>query len=286
MAKVVYPQPIPWKFDPWRIPSDIIRDPLISFTAGQDIAAFLNPDEPLSPLADNPLTGQYYVWALGEMGFQTYGAWPVDNATNALQRIANQAPAALNPRLAKMKAGDLIWQPAQKTLVWGNFQHRSWVLFRRWPRKPTDNISWPAFSRSWSEASPRQPSLPTVTGRTNLSITIGKGLATDCGSGNCSAGFCPCSSVSSQRRRPRSHQRRGRGLGAEFRISSSCEREVSCAIRAAVCGECFGGRPRESRPSLREPDRRSSPAKAFGRDAGSANRRIRRTARDDGRDGG
>ena len=121
MAKVVYPQPIPWKFDPWRIPSDIIRDPLISFTAGQDIAAFLNPDEPLSPLADNPLTGQYYVWALGEMGFQTYGAWPVDNATNSLQRIATQAPAALNPRLAKMKAGDLIWQPAQKTLVWGNF---------------------------------------------------------------------------------------------------------------------------------------------------------------------
>jgi len=119
-AQVVYPQAIPWKFDPWRIPTNIIRDPLISFTAGQDVAAYMNPGEALSKLTDNPLTGQYYVWAMGEMVLQTYGAWPVADATNSLRRIAAEAPEAFNPALKDLGAGELRWQPERKTLLWGN----------------------------------------------------------------------------------------------------------------------------------------------------------------------
>jgi hypothetical protein len=119
-AQVVYPQPIPWKFDPWRIPTNLIHDPLISFTVGQDIAAYMNPGEPLSKLTDNPLTGQFFVWALGEMVLQTYGAWPVADATNSLQRLGTEAPAAFNPALKELGAGEMRWQPERGTLLWGN----------------------------------------------------------------------------------------------------------------------------------------------------------------------
>jgi hypothetical protein len=119
-VRVVYPQPIPWKFDPWRIPTNIIRDPLISFTAGQDIAAYMNPAEPLSKLADNPLAGQFYVWGLGQMVLQNYAAWPVANATNSLRRIGAEAPAAFNLDLKRLIAGELRWQPEHDTLLWGN----------------------------------------------------------------------------------------------------------------------------------------------------------------------
>jgi hypothetical protein len=122
-AKVTYAKPLPWKFDPWRVPAGIIHDPLVSFTAGQDIAACMDPGEPLSRLTDNPLAGQFYVWALGgpgEMGLQTYGAWPVANASNSLQRIATEAAAAFNPALKQMSAGELRWQPQRQTLLWGN----------------------------------------------------------------------------------------------------------------------------------------------------------------------
>jgi hypothetical protein len=119
-AQVVYPQPIPWKFDPWRIPTNVIHDPLISFTAGQDVAAYMNPGEALSKLTDNPLTGQFYVWALGEMVLQSYGAWPVADATNSLRRIATEAPAAFNADLKELGAGELRWQPEHSTLLWGN----------------------------------------------------------------------------------------------------------------------------------------------------------------------
>jgi len=128
-AKVTYAKPMPWKFDPWRVPTNIIHDPLVSFTAGQDIAAYMAPGEPLSQLTDNPLAGQFYVWALGgpgEMGLQTYGAWPVANASNSLQRLASEAAAAFNPALKQMSAGELRWQPERQTLLWRNL---SSILF-------------------------------------------------------------------------------------------------------------------------------------------------------------
>jgi len=119
-AKVIYPKPVPWKYDAWRIPTRIIRDPLISFTAGQDLAAYLDPGEALSQLTDNPLAGQFYVWALGEMGLQSYGAWPVADATTSIQRIGTEATAAFNPVLKQRGWGDLRWQPERKTLLWEN----------------------------------------------------------------------------------------------------------------------------------------------------------------------
>jgi hypothetical protein len=119
-AKVIYPKPIAWKFDSWRVPTNIIRDPLISFTAGQDVAAYMDPGEPLSQLTDNPLAGQYYIWALGEMALQTYGAWPVSNATNSLLRLASEAPAGFNPALKRISGGELRWQPDRNTLLWAN----------------------------------------------------------------------------------------------------------------------------------------------------------------------
>ena len=119
-AQVIYPKPIPWKFDPWRVPTNLIHSPLISFATGQDIAAYLEPGEPLSHLTDNPLAGQYYVWALGEMSLQTYGAWPVADATNSLERLAREAAAAFNPALAQKGGGELFWQPDRQTLAWRN----------------------------------------------------------------------------------------------------------------------------------------------------------------------
>lgn len=119
-AKVIYPKPVAWKYDPWRIPTRIIRDPLLSFTAGQDLAAYIDPGEPLSQLTDNPLTGQFYVWALSEMGLQSYGAWPVADATNSIQRIGTEAVAAFNPTLKQRGWGDLRWQPERKALLWAD----------------------------------------------------------------------------------------------------------------------------------------------------------------------
>jgi len=54
------------------------------------------------------------------MNLQTYGAWPVANATNSLQRIASEATAAFNPVLKQIGGGELAWQPQRQTLLWRN----------------------------------------------------------------------------------------------------------------------------------------------------------------------
>ena len=163
-ATVIYPKPVPWKFEPWRVPTRIIRDRLISFTAGQDIAAFMDPAEPLAKLTDNPLTGQFYLWALGEMGLQSYGAWPVANATNSLQRVSTEAAAAFNAAFKAKGWGELLWQPERKTLIWANLCP---ILFPLLQVAPETNGQYPLAScfplELRNKPAPERP-LPTVHG--------------------------------------------------------------------------------------------------------------------------
>ena len=82
-ARVIYPEVIPWESTPWQIPTELVRSPLVSFIAAQNIAAFLNLNPVFSQVGSSPFTNQFYVWALGEMPLQNYMAWPVADATNA-----------------------------------------------------------------------------------------------------------------------------------------------------------------------------------------------------------
>jgi len=169
-AKVTYPQPLSWKFQPWRVPTNIIRDPLISLTAGQDIAALMNPDEPLSVLADNPLAGQFYVWAMGIQGmpFQSYAAWPVEDATNALQRLASQAPAAFNPDLARWNSGSLAWYPQTHSLVWGKLATFLNPTLQVAPETNGQYLMASLFPLGRNNPPPPADFLKQIAGRTNL----------------------------------------------------------------------------------------------------------------------
>jgi hypothetical protein len=121
-ARVVYAEPVPWKAESWRIPKTLIRDPLISFTAGRDVAAFLNLEGVYSHVAGSPLTNQCYFWAQNQMPLLDYMAWPEENATNALEKLAAEAPAALNPKLKPFNGTELAWEPERGRLVWRNMR--------------------------------------------------------------------------------------------------------------------------------------------------------------------
>jgi hypothetical protein len=121
-ADVIYPEKIAWQGQPWRVPTELVFDPLISFSAGNDVAPFLNPMPPLEHLEANPLTNQFCVWALGEMVLETYAAWPVNDASNALKRLITEAPAALDPALQKFDGSQVLWLAKQRLLVWSKRQ--------------------------------------------------------------------------------------------------------------------------------------------------------------------
>jgi len=121
-ARVVYPEPIPWKSGSWQIPAGLVSGPLVSFTAGQNIAPFLNLGPPFSRLNDNPLTNQFYVWAQSGWPFLTYVAWPATNVTNALNELSTNATALFNPELKQFNGTELVWQPNRKKIALANLR--------------------------------------------------------------------------------------------------------------------------------------------------------------------
>lgn len=117
-VRVIYPEKIDWKSEPWQIPAYSIRDPLISFSAGQKLAPFFKPSKTLQQLSFNPLTNQFFFWAQSEMPFQSYVALPVKNATNTLKTLGPQLAAAFNGDLARREGGALTMASNQTDLFW------------------------------------------------------------------------------------------------------------------------------------------------------------------------
>jgi hypothetical protein len=119
-AHVSYPEALPWKSQPWRIPKGLVSGPLSSFTASQDLGAILKPDQTLSRLSSNPLAGQLFCWAMRGMVLQSYAAWPVADATNAVRKLGAEAPAILNPAVQARNHTELTWIPKSDQLLWSH----------------------------------------------------------------------------------------------------------------------------------------------------------------------
>ncbi len=117
-AYISYPEAAAWHSEPWRIPKGLVSSPLCSFTAGRDLAAYLNPDRTMSRLSSNPLTNQLFCWALREMALESYAACPVADATHTLRKLGPEAPAILNPFLQARDRTQLAWQPKNDQISW------------------------------------------------------------------------------------------------------------------------------------------------------------------------
>ena len=166
-ARVLEAEAVPWESVPWQIPKDLMRGQIISFTAGQDVAAFLNMNPALGHLASNPLTNQFYFWALDQMPLLNYMAWPVANASNALQRLATEAPAAFNPELKRFNGTQLAWNSKAARLAWLNMS-----MFAPALEAVQDNDGQFLFLSSFPRSSKIKPApdslLAQIQGRTNL----------------------------------------------------------------------------------------------------------------------
>jgi hypothetical protein len=121
-ARVIYPEAIPWKSAPWQIPTELIDSPLVSFTAGQDVAAYLNPSPAFSRLDGDPLTNQFCAWAQNSFPFLTYMAWPEADATNVLEQLSTEASDVFSPELKQFNGTELVWLAKQRKLVLANLR--------------------------------------------------------------------------------------------------------------------------------------------------------------------
>ena len=115
---VSLPEGTAWEPRPWHIPKGLVHEPLASFTAGQNVEPFLKSDQTLAALGISPFTNQFYFWAIREMPFQSFAAWPVQDGSNTLRRLSAALPGALNPKLAAADQSEVQWSPASSQFVW------------------------------------------------------------------------------------------------------------------------------------------------------------------------
>jgi hypothetical protein len=119
---VTYPAPIQWERQPMILPTNLVREPLLSFATGQNVEPFLKSDETLSRLCTNPFRDQFYFWSMGELAFQSYAAWPALDPSNTMKTLSAQAIDELNPKLEKLDGTELTWKPKMSRLIWSKLE--------------------------------------------------------------------------------------------------------------------------------------------------------------------
>lgn len=119
-VKAIYPQKLNWKPLPWIVPTNLIGSPnyLVGFTAARNISPFANVPANFKNLPINPYTNQVFLWNHPDLPLQVYGAMPVSNGKESLQKMGSQIPPVFNPVLKSNQVGSIGWNSNKTSLVW------------------------------------------------------------------------------------------------------------------------------------------------------------------------
>jgi hypothetical protein len=91
-GKLALARPLP-PLEKWRIPTNTIHQPLVSFTAARGTGPWLVKQPWMRPFEIQPQPDQLFVWALARMPFQTFAAEPVPDAKAALAQLDQRLSA-------------------------------------------------------------------------------------------------------------------------------------------------------------------------------------------------
>jgi len=107
-----------WSWAPWQLPTNLVREPLISFTAAQGVGSWLKECDFLKRLPWNPWPDQVFFWAQGAAPFQVFGAIPTRSTTNVVRRMAEASLSGWASNLTQRGLGKVQWVTNETILVW------------------------------------------------------------------------------------------------------------------------------------------------------------------------
>jgi len=107
-----------WTPEPWAVPTNVIRDPLISFTVAQGIAPLLKPLKFFQQLNLDPQPNQLITWAQPQFPFMSYFAVPLQSAGPQLVRITPLLSSLVLSNGPQSLPGKIDWSTNQQSVVW------------------------------------------------------------------------------------------------------------------------------------------------------------------------
>jgi len=116
--RLVFAEPVTGPLTPWHVPTNLIREPLISFTAARGVSPLLRRSETLKQLELSPVPNELYFWAQQLVTFQSFLTFPCPGASNAAQRLATRAPSVLGANWQKRGLAQIEWQSTNQQVIW------------------------------------------------------------------------------------------------------------------------------------------------------------------------
>ncbi|HOK78077.1 MAG TPA: hypothetical protein PLW35_10195 [Verrucomicrobiota bacterium] len=99
VAQMTYSRPPGFRVEPWRIPTNTISEPLVSFTAIQGLRPWLSSQQWVKDSGVKSVPNQLFVWGQAHIPFRTYMAWEMEDMSDSLQRLARYLPSAVTNHL-------------------------------------------------------------------------------------------------------------------------------------------------------------------------------------------
>ena len=116
-AKLHFAQEVAPRLDDWNIPTNLIREPLISFAAARGVAGLLGHLPWMQRTGLKPVPNQLFTWGLGIHPSQNYLAFPNDDPAGALQAAREGLSAEFDRQFPFLAPAELQYRPDKQGLV-------------------------------------------------------------------------------------------------------------------------------------------------------------------------
>lgn len=115
-----FASPLNLKLEPWNIPTNLIREPLISFTAVRGLEAKLAAADFWRTLQLGTAPPQMFFWAQAAVPFQSYFAGSLPGAANRVQQLSERLLTEGNAWTATNHMGVFERTPGNRGVLWKN----------------------------------------------------------------------------------------------------------------------------------------------------------------------
>ncbi len=112
-----FPGKVPWTFESWKIPTNLVSEPLASFTVARGVAPLLERIKGMKDLGLKPLPNQYCAWSVTNEFCRLYFTVPVADATNAMKGLA-PGLAKLTSQHFGLTSGEFLYVSNRAEMKW------------------------------------------------------------------------------------------------------------------------------------------------------------------------
>ena len=116
-AKVTFPDAVTVGGEMWNAPTNLLRDPLVNFTAIRSLGSFLRQGSMFDNVIGREMNqSQAYLWTLSQVPFQYYFAIASASPKAEMDRLGSAIPQAWNPVLKASNSGEFGWNSNKSQL--------------------------------------------------------------------------------------------------------------------------------------------------------------------------